>query len=139
MPLKKFFTPAQANAMLPLVGRIVRDIAEQAQQMRALLDRLDRLAIEPDSPNPLAAEEIENIEDAVDGGRDRLEELVRELHGLGVLLKDYFAGLVDFPCWMDGREVYLCWKLGEAEVAHWHEVEAGFSGRQKLMSAARTV
>jgi len=39
---------------------------------------------------------------------------------------------VDFPCWMDEREVYLCWKLDEPEVSHWHEVDAGFAGRQKL-------
>lgn len=137
MARKKFFTPSQANAMLPLVGRIVRDITEQAHQMRTLLDRLDRLNVEPDGPNLLVAQEIQSIEDDVDKGRDRLDELVRELSGLGVLLKDYFTGLIDFPCWMDDHEVYLCWKLGEPEVAHWHEIEAGFSGRQKLMTAAR--
>lgn len=137
MARKKFFTPSQANAMLPLVGRIVRDITEQAHQMRTLLDRLDRLNVESDGPNLLVAQEIQSIEDDVDKGRDRLDELVRELSGLGVLLKDYFTGLIDFPCWMDDHEVYLCWKLGEPEVAHWHEIEAGFSGRQKLMTAAR--
>src|SRR5262249_33900136 len=70
-------------------------------------------------------------------GRERMEELVGELRQLGVELKDFFAGLVDFPCWMDGREVYLCWKQGEPEVAHWHEVDAGFAGRQKLLQEAR--
>lgn len=124
--------------MLPLVGQIVRDITEQAHMMRAILDRLDSLAIEPEGINAMVAEEIQNIEDDVDRGRDRLEELVEELQGLGVLLKDYFTGLIDFPCWMDDHEVYLCWKLGEAEIAHWHEIEAGFSGRQKLMTEART-
>jgi hypothetical protein len=61
-----------------------------------------------------------------------LREYVEELRSLNVELKDPFAGLVDFPCWMDEREVYLCWKLDEPEVSHWHEVDAGFAGRQKL-------
>ena len=55
-----------------------------------------------------------------------------ELRGLGVELKDYDIGLVDFPCWMTNREVCLCWKLGEADVGYWHEMDAGFAGRQKL-------
>ncbi len=61
-----------------------------------------------------------------------MREYEQELRKLGVELKDYFTGLIDFPCWMDGREVYLCWQLGEPEVAHWHELDAGFAGRQKL-------
>src|SRR5205823_1313364 len=78
-------------------------------------------------------ESVRALEAELEEGRGRMEELVNELHGLGVLLKDYFTGLLDFPCWMDGREVYLCWKLDEPEVGHWHEVDAGFAGRRKLM------
>ena len=61
-----------------------------------------------------------------------MHEYEQELKNLGIELKDYYTGLIDFPCWMDGREVYLCWRLGEPEVAYWHELEAGFAGRQKL-------
>jgi hypothetical protein len=68
--------------------------------------------------------------------QERIQGYVQELHNLGVELKDYVTGLIDFPCWMDNREVYLCWRLGEPEVAHWHEVEAGFQGRRKLMADA---
>ena len=55
-----------------------------------------------------------------------------ELRKLGVELKDHNTGLIDFPCRMGDREVYLCWRLGEPEVGYWHEVNAGFAGRQKL-------
>jgi len=51
-------------------------------------------------------------------------------------LKDYFTGLVDFPSRLDGREVYLCWRFGEDEIAHWHELDAGFAGRQKIRQSA---
>ena len=67
-----------------------------------------------------------------------MHEYERELQQLGVELKDYFTGLIDFPCWMNGHEVYLCWRLGEPEVGHWHELDAGFAGRQKLMADAGT-
>ena len=50
----------------------------------------------------------------------------------GCLIKDLDVGLLDFPAIVDNQEVYLCWKLGEPELLHWHELEAGFRGRQSL-------
>ena len=67
----------------------------------------------------------------------RLEEYLDELRQLAVEFKG-LDGIVDFPGLMDGREVCLCWKLGEPEVSHWHEVDAGFSGRQKLLESMAT-
>jgi hypothetical protein len=49
-----------------------------------------------------------------------------------VIVRDLERGLVDFPGLREGREIYLCWEEGEPEVAHWHETDAGFSGRQDL-------
>jgi hypothetical protein len=138
-PKKKFFTPAQANAMLPLVSRIVRDITELAHELRDRHQRLTRLMPRDEREVSTAhREELQHIEADLERGRQKMEEFESELRQLGVLLKDYFSGLIDFPCWMDGREVYLCWKLGEPEVAHWHEIDAGFAGRQKLMIEAQT-
>ena len=68
--------------------------------------------------------------------QQRMHEYEEELKNLGIELKDYDTGLIDFLCWMDGREVYLCWRLGESEVSHWHEIDAGFAGRQRLLTAA---
>jgi hypothetical protein len=70
--------------------------------------------------------------------QERLQECAQELHHLGIELKDPFTGLVDFPSILDDHEVYLCWRLGEPEVAHWHELDAGFAGRRKLMTADTT-
>ncbi len=137
MPRKKFFTPAQANAMLPLVSRIVRDIAELANDLRGRHQQMRRLTKKMNELEASHSDEVRNLEVELERGRERMEGLEKELAQLGVLLKDYFIGLIDFPCWKDGREVYLCWKLGEPEVGHWHEIDAGFSGRQKLMSEAR--
>jgi hypothetical protein len=62
----------------------------------------------------------------------RFSEAVQEIQYLGVLIKDYRTGLVDFPYERDGRIVYLCWKPDEDEIGWWHEVESGFAGRQPV-------
>lgn len=60
-------------------------------------------------------------------------KMTTELNELGVQLKDYSRGLIDFPCMKDGRVILLCWQLGEGEkIEWWHELEAGFGGRQPL-------
>ena len=60
-------------------------------------------------------------------------KITTEFHDLGIQLKDYSRGLIDFPSWRDGRVVLLCWQLGEDEIIEWwHEMEAGFQGRQPL-------
>ena len=78
--------------------------------------------------------------------RDRIEELrsrlveladahldlFEELASLGVEMKDPEIGLVDFPARLDGRIVYLCWKLGEETIDHWHELTTGFGGREPV-------
>jgi len=62
-----------------------------------------------------------------------LGKLTTELHELGVQLKDYTRGLIDFPAMRDGRVVLLCWQLDEGEeIEWWHEVEDGFAGRKPL-------
>jgi hypothetical protein len=119
---KKYFTIEEANRTLPLVRRIVTDITTLAHAMKERHERLE----------DLTGPAREEAEDALQSDQDRMHELCDELHKLGIELKDYFTGLVDFPCWKDGREIYLCWRLDEPTIAHWHEVWAGFSGRRPL-------
>src|SRR5262245_7067046 len=137
---RKYFTPAQANAALPLVRAIVADIVALAGDLRDRHESLDRLR-QADRKSALSAahqEELDLAQAEFERGRQRMQELEQELADLGIELKDHFKGLVDFWCRMDGRDVYLCWKLGEPEVAHWHELNAGFAGRRKLAVEAFT-
>jgi hypothetical protein len=107
---------------LPLVKAIVADISALAHSMKERHDRLEDLS-------GTAREEIEG---SLEQDQDRMQELIDELSELGVELKDFFIGLVDFPCWANDREICLCWKLDEPDIGHWHEVWAGFAGRKKL-------
>jgi hypothetical protein len=129
----KIFTLEQANAMLPLVGAIIRDLSELS---RDVLERRERLALllagREGESRDLYRDELTQIEEELQKDGQRLRDYVRELHELGVEPKNGPEGLVDFRCLMDGRVVYLCWKLGEPEIGYWHELEAGFAGRQRL-------
>ena len=129
----KYFTVAQANAILPLLRSILRDVTELARELRDRHERLARVQPLPRSLGDAYNEELQQIQAEFERDQERMRSYEAELKSLGIELKDYYTGLVDFPYRMDGRDVYLCWRLGEPEVAHWHEIDAGFAGRQKLM------
>ena len=130
---RKLFTMEQANAALPLVRAICTDLS---QLSREVIDRRERLSQllhgrERKSYGPYS-EELTQIEEELEKDSLRLQEYVEELRALGVEPKNGPEGLVDFPSLMEGRIVFLCWKLGEPEVLFWHELDAGFMGRQPL-------
>jgi hypothetical protein len=131
---KKYFTVGQANAALPLVQAIVKDITTLAHDLRERHERLSRLRPNNERVTLGAAyqEELQQVTAEFERDQERMREYVDELSNLGVELKDFDTGLIDFPCWMEDREVYLCWRLGESEVAHWHETNAGFAGRRGI-------
>ncbi len=134
---KTFFTVDEANKTLPLVRAIVQDITNLAHELRERHERLLRLR--PNGRLQLSEahdEELQQVMGELERGQEKMEEYLRELKQLGVELKDPFSGLIDFPSLRNGRPVYLCWRLGEPEVAHWHELEAGFAGRQLLRAEA---
>jgi hypothetical protein len=128
-PKKHYFSVEEANATLPLVRLIVRDIATLANTVREQHRRLTALQEGPCAP-------VQSEVDAAIAEMERAQEQMRqheqELEQLHVELKDHFTGLIDFRGRVGGRDVYLCWRLGEPEVGHWHELDAGFMGRQKL-------
>lgn len=63
---------------------------------------------------------------------EKLDKLIHQILDTGVQIKDINIGLLDFSAMRDGHEVYLCWKYGEDDIAFWHEVDAGYAGRQPI-------
>jgi hypothetical protein len=133
---KKYFTADEANQTLPLVRAIVGDIVDLYGDVHDRRERLAKIRQLPGSANrddnSVYGEELQQIEIELDKDIERLKEFGEELRGLGVELKDPLVGLIDFPTLVDGREAYLCWRLGEDEIGFWHELDTGFSGRQSL-------
>ena len=117
------FTLAQANSTLPLVRRIVGDIVQAHASASARRDDVERST---------GTKEAAVAQQALEMAIERLEDLIDELEDVGAELKDYQNGLVDFVGRHEGRDVYLCWKLGEEAITHWHELDAGFAGRKPV-------
>ncbi len=127
------FTVDQANAMLPLVRAITEDMVQLGRELFDRQQRLEYLkAAHRGSGDDPYVEELLQIEEELERQREKLAGYVRELQELGVEPKSATEGLIDFPAVLENRPVYLCWKLGEPEVMYWHELDAGFAGRQPL-------
>lgn len=120
---RKRFTLLEANRTLPLVRRIAADVVRTHGEARRLHSQLTTKLPRNDR-HALSAE--------LDTVVGKLQSFVDELTEVGVELKDYQAGLLDFVSYHQGREVYLCWKLGEERIGHWHELDSGFQGRQPV-------
>lgn len=123
----KLFTVSEANAMLPTVKQRLISI----QKLYARIDKY--------RDGSRAAAGASQAGGGMTGGSNYVKalyevgKLTTELNEMGVQLKDYSRGLIDFPCMREGRIVLLCWQLGEDEqIEWWHEIEAGFAGRQPL-------
>ena len=120
---KRRFSLAQANSTLPLVKRIVGDIVRTHGLVLKFQGELERLS---SSKDPSATQS--RLDEAV----NHLEDYVDELTDVGCELKDYQIGLIDFVGRHQHRDVHLCWKLGEERIGYWHEINAGYAGRQPV-------
>lgn len=125
----KLFTVSEANSLIPTLRPKLEEIRTQYSSLSQFKEDAKRAA----------AAASESGGGGMPGGTayvNRLYEVGRiasELHDLGVQLKDYTRGLIDFPSLREGRVVLLCWQLDDAdELEWWHELEAGFAGRQPL-------
>jgi hypothetical protein len=126
--MPRYFTLEEANETLNFI--------------RPLMDEVQRIRQKVLQNQPEAWPAIEKS--AGNGGNralsnmvqdfEKFDTLIHEIQATGALIKDVNLGLLDFPAQKDGREVYLCWKYGEGDIAFWHEVEAGFAGRQPIDS-----
>jgi hypothetical protein len=123
---RRIFTVEEANRTLPLVRRIVTDIVRQHKRVCALEERCHIRR-----PTVSSAEQ-ERLGRQYNLELDKLRDLADELAAVGCQLKDWRRGLVDFAAVYQGRDVDLCWQLGEEKVEHWHEVGAGYPGRQVI-------
>jgi hypothetical protein len=124
------FTVEQANRMLPLVRRIVRDIVDGHRAWSRAVKTYENAAAWTRADSQTT--QLTPLENEVRRLAAEIEGYLGELRELGVDFKGFEQGLVDFPGERDGRVVHLCWKLDEDEVAFWHEVADGYAGRQPI-------
>jgi hypothetical protein len=122
---ERHFTREEANALLP--------------RLTPMLDRLREA--KDDLTDAEAHEALSDAAPSNGGGDDgkqvgvaflEVRRLLETIEQSGIVLRDIDRGLVDFPALLEGREVYLCWELGEEDVSYWHDLEAGYGGREPL-------
>ena len=130
----KIFTIAEAEHTLPLVRRVVCDLTQEYPRWRTALAHYEILSGKARAEDGETVELVEAREQVMIHAA-RINDFLDELEQVGCLFKGFENGLVDFYALREDRLVYLCWKLGEAHIAYWHEVDAGFAGRQPIDAA----
>jgi hypothetical protein len=124
----KIFTVQEANAILPEVRNITGKIQRAHRQLSQYRDEARKASQAAEQGGGGMAQGV-----AYAAILTVLTTQLSALKALGVELKDFERGLVDFPSLRDGRVVLLCWQLGEGdELEWWHDVDAGFAGRTPL-------
>ena len=122
---ERHFSREEANALLPQLTALLSQLQEAKDE---LTDTQAHEALSEAAPTNGGGEQGRQVGVAFLEVR-RILETVEQA---GIVLRDIDQGLVDFPALIDGREVYLCWELGEDEVGYWHDLEGGYGGREPL-------
>jgi hypothetical protein len=134
--MSRFFSLFEAERLLPEVEGLLRGLlqlrVDYQRTETELQSLLQRIAINGGMIPP--RDKIGQLKNRKDAAARGLQTSLKKLEEIGCLLKDIDTGLVDFPTLYRGKEVYLCWKLGETSIAYWHHVDAGFPGRQAIDS-----
>jgi hypothetical protein len=123
---RRYFTLAEARKALVLVSRIAGDIQRIELQRRKLVHQTASSHEQP------TAEQAGHIESQFDTMTEQLGRLLEELAAVGVDIKDPTRGLLDFPSRFNGRDILLCWQIGESTINFWHDISAGFAGRRSV-------
>jgi len=124
--MSRFFTIQEANEALKTVRQLMDEV--QVIRQKILANQPEAWpAIEKSAGNGGNKALSAMVQDF-----ERLDALIHQILDTGVQIKDINSGLLDFSAMRNGREVYLCWKYGEGDIAFWHEVDAGYAGRQPI-------
>lgn len=124
--MPQYFTLQEANKAL----KAIRPLMQEVQTIRKkILENQPEAwpAIEKSAGNGGNRALSNMVQDF-----EKLDALIHQIQDTGAQIKDINTGLLDFSALKDGREVYLCWQYGEEDIAFWHEIEAGFAGRQPI-------
>lgn len=125
---QRYFTLQEANETLTLIRPWMDEV--QAIRLKILKNQPEAWpAIEKSAGNGGNRALSNMVQDF-----EKFDALIHRIQATDVLIKDINLGLLDFPALKDGREVYLCWQYGEGDIGFWHEIEAGYAGRQSIDS-----
>jgi hypothetical protein len=136
----RLFTLEEANALVPRVAAVLGRTTQMLGRLRLNVRRLSEAGFGPSGPGQLPEDadlaERPDLLEVLGVARmlaDTIRDEVRTLEALGIVVRDVERGLLDFRSIVDGeREVFLCWHLGEREIAFFHDLDSGYVGRQPV-------
>jgi hypothetical protein len=127
MPIK-YFTVEEANALLPTIEPMVSVLLEKRARVTRIGQTMPHLLrdIHSGIGTPETSTMVQEFE--------KIDRLIRQIQSYGCVVKSINAGLIDFLADHKGRDVYLCWQYGETTITHFHDLDAGFNGRQPIQT-----
>ncbi|MGC8489112.1 MAG: DUF2203 domain-containing protein [Clostridia bacterium] len=133
----RYFTIAEANRLVPSLNETMQRLRELQNDARGKYEEMRRIrqvGYRPDG-NLIMLPDYQRAKQDFDQLVHEANRLLGEVHEMGCRVTDVELGLVDFPARLDSHEVYLCWQLGESQVAYYHGLREGYVGRRPLPSA----
>lgn len=147
--MARFYDLDTANARIPEMREILEQLKSEREDLIRLrdlvLERQEAVEATPDAGSggqsrsgeeESPEEELRLIRLRMQGMIDQMQAAVARIDELGITLRDIETGLIDFPALANGRQIWLCWRLGEDDIGWWHELSEGFSGRRALIDLA---
>ena len=132
MLMPRYFSREEAEALLPQISVLLRQIQQSHRELQQTEEGLHALRVKAKGNGHDLAERMMTLQKAVTAQREQLSGLVGEVEAFGCELKDLPMGLIDFLSLRNGREIYLCWRLGEDRIRFWHYLDSGLASRQPL-------
>jgi hypothetical protein len=130
----KLFSPERANALIPKLEPLIEELLQRRRELAIKLLESDPALHRPEPRRPRIASARSALPAPRFGElKHEIGRLIYRIESLGCVVKDIDLGLVDFPAMLDDEPIYLCWKLGEPNVAYYHGIEEGFSARKPLV------
>lgn len=130
---EQHFSLEEANRLLPRLGAILERLVAVRREITAKQHRMEELrAYVRGNGATTEGRVFARLKEEIDTMAQELREGIEEIEGFGCQIKDLDIGLIDFPTLHRGREVLLCWKMGEERIAFWHGTQEGFTGRKPL-------
>jgi len=132
--MPKRFTLVEAEGLLPEIETIIREAVSLKAQYQEAEHALHSVAQRVAMLGGVMVDRqaVLDDRDQRDRSGERLKAAIEKIQEYGCVIKDLDIGLIDFPTLFHGREVYLCWRLGESGIRYWHGTDEGFAGRKQI-------
>ena len=131
-PQLRTFSVQEVNQLIPILTPLLIELQGKQKQAIDLETQIDALELISEPGGESTALELNRLVKRHHARVTEFYAIADEIHSHGCLLKDVELGLIDFYAMLDGKTVYLCWKLGEGKVGHWHEVGKGYAAREPI-------